>query len=32
MMRYFAYGSNINRAAMKRRCPDVRVIDVGELA
>ena len=25
-MRYFAYGSNLNRAAMKRRCPDARAI------
>jgi hypothetical protein len=24
MMRYFAYGSNMNRAAMKRRCPHAR--------
>jgi hypothetical protein len=25
-MRYFAYGSNLNRAAMKRRCPQARAI------
>jgi len=25
-MHYFAYGSNLNRAAMKRRCPDARAI------
>src|ERR1041385_6413521 len=25
-MRYFAYGSNLNRAAIKRRCPQARAI------
>ncbi len=26
MIRYFAYGSNMNRAAMRRRCPDARAV------
>ena len=26
MIRYFAYGSNMNCAAMKRRCPDARAV------
>jgi hypothetical protein len=32
MTLYFAYGSNMNRAAMRRRCPGARVVDAGELA
>ncbi len=31
-MRYFAYGSNMNRAAMKRRCPQARAIGPATLA
>ena len=31
-MRYFAYGSNLNRAAMKRRCPQARAIGPATLA
>jgi hypothetical protein len=26
---YFAYGSNMNRAAMRRRCPGARITDAG---
>ncbi len=26
MTRYFAYGSNMNRAAMRRRCPNARAL------
>jgi len=29
---YFAYGSNMQRAAMQRRCPGARVLDTGERA
>jgi hypothetical protein len=28
---YFAYGSNMNRAAMARRCPDARAVGLGRL-
>jgi hypothetical protein len=31
-MRYFAYGSNLNRAAMKRRCPQARPLGPATLA
>lgn len=31
-MRYFAYGSNMNRAAMMQRCPDARAIGPATLA
>lgn len=31
MTRYFAYGSNMNRAAMKRRCPDARTLGPARL-
>jgi len=31
-MRYFAYSSNMNRAAMKRRCPQARAIGPATLA
>ncbi len=31
MIRYFAYGSNLNRAAMKRRCPAARAIGAATL-
>jgi hypothetical protein len=32
MTLYIAYGSNMNRAAMRGRCPVARVIDVGDAA
>ncbi len=32
MTLYFAYGSNMNRAAMARRCPGARAIGPAELA
>jgi Gamma-glutamyl cyclotransferase, AIG2-like len=31
MMRYFAYGSNLDRAAMKRRCPAARALGTATL-
>jgi len=31
MTLYFAYGSNMNRPAMKRRCPDARAIGLAVL-
>jgi gamma-glutamylcyclotransferase (GGCT)/AIG2-like uncharacterized protein YtfP len=31
MTLYFAYGSNMNRSAMKRRCPDARAIGLAVL-
>ena len=30
-MLYFAYGSNLNRAAMQRRCPQARAVGPGVL-
>ena len=32
MTLYFAYGSNMNRAAMRRRCPDARAVGPATLA
>lgn len=29
--RYIAYGSNLNQAQMQRRCPDSKVLSVGQL-
>jgi len=31
MTRYFAYGSNMSRAAMRRRCPDARALGPARL-
>lgn len=31
MIRYFAYGSNMSRAAMRRRCPDARALGSARL-
>jgi cation transport regulator ChaC len=31
MTRYFAYGSNMSRAAMRRRCPDARALGPAKL-
>lgn len=31
-MLYFAYGSNMRRAAMRRRCPDARAVGLAALA
>ena len=31
MTRYFAYGSNMSRAGMRRRCPDARAVGLATL-